>query len=136
MRFFSYIQNAIEGGKSCQTVLDAWTGVTASNAVIEIISASSRLETWFYTPRKNGKIPLHEFMMERSVGRLHGATIYDETVEILREMLKEDGLGEYFDSVIASQGYFPESLFYQFVGYPENIFLYHPVHEKLKNRFG
>jgi hypothetical protein len=131
IRFLSYIQEALNGNKSYKTVLDAWTGVAANNAVNDIICSSEKLTHWYMTPRKNGKIPLRDFMLHRSVGRLHGANIYDDTIKILQEMTTEDGLGEYFDSIINSQGYFPESLFYQMIGSPENIFLYNSVYDQL-----
>lgn len=135
IRFFSYIQAAIEGNKSYLTVLDAWTGVVATNAVNEIVSANDKLLQWYMARNRKGTPRLVDFMMNRSVGRLHGANIYKETVQILREMAAEDNYDGYFDAVISSQGFFPESLFYQMIGSPENIFLYHPVNEKLRKKF-
>ena len=132
-RLFVYIREAMEGGKLNQTILDAWMFVVATNAVNEIVSGNKSLQLWFASPNKNGIIRTEDFMLKRSAGRLHGANIYDETVSILREMAVDDGLGDYFDSVIRSQGFFPESLFYQMIGSPENIFLYHPVIDIKKN---
>ena len=131
IRFFVYIQEAMNGSKSYQTILDAWSGVVATNAVNEIVYENTRLHQWFMSPNKSGTKRVADFMKNRSKGRLHGANIYNETVEILREMAIEDGLGAYFDAVIKSQGFFPESLFYQMIGFPENIFLYHPAYDKL-----
>jgi hypothetical protein len=39
-------------------------------------------------------------------------------------MLHEEGLDGKFDDILNQKNYFPESLFYQWIGFPENIFLY------------
>ncbi len=133
-RFFSYIHEALSGNKTYYSVLDAWTGVVASNAVNEIIYSSRRLQRWAFTRNRKGIAPIRDFMINKSAGRLHGTKIYEETIQILREMTTEDGLGEYFESVLKSQGFFPESLFYQMIGFPENILLYHPIHYKFAEK--
>lgn len=134
IRLFAYIQAAMEGNTSYRTILDAWSGVVATNAVNEIISESPKLMNWFMSTGLDGKPRMVDFMMNRSKGQLHGRTIYDDTLKIMREMACEDGVEQLFDSVINSQGFFPESLFYQMMGFPENIFLYHPAFEVIHNK--
>ena len=131
IRFISYIHAAIEGDKTYKTLLDAWTGVAANNAINEILHSNKKLLDWAMKPRANGMPPLVEFMLHSSQGRLRGSSMYDDTIKVLHEMLAEDGLGDFFDSIIKSQGFFPESLFYQMVGSPEKIYIYHPMHERL-----
>ena len=58
---------------------------------------------------------------------------YEDTINILREIAYEDGIGDYFDSYIKSQGYFPESVFYQLIGAPENVFIRNDVIEEVFN---
>ncbi|MDE7433060.1 MAG: hypothetical protein K2N34_14260, partial [Lachnospiraceae bacterium] len=128
-RFVAYIQAALEGDKVIKTVIDAWSWVVASNAVNEIVGSNETLKMWMMRRRKNGRYPIEEFMLSRSKSRLHQHNIYDDTIKILREMLSEDGMGEYFDAVLNTQSFFPESLFYQVLGAPENIYLYNELYD-------
>ena len=59
--------------------------------------------------------------------RLHGPTIYGDTIEVIKEMLREEGMEGKFDDVLSQGNYFPESFFYQWIGFPENVFLYNEV---------
>ena len=62
---------------------------------------------------------------EKGAGRL-GKMIHPDTAGLLHELLKmlaEEGMEGKFDSILNTEGYFPESLFYQFLGYPENLLL-------------
>lgn len=130
-RFVSYVQAALEGDKKIKTVSDAWSWVVASNAVNEILGTNDTLKNWMVHKRKNGRYPIEEFMMSRSKKGLGRRNIYNDTIKILREMLSEDGMGEYFDSVLKTQSFFPESLFYQVLGAPENIFLYNELYKDI-----
>ena len=68
-----------------------------------------------------------DFAMRRSVERLHGSTIYGDTIEVIKEMLREEGMEGKFDDVLSQGNYFPESFFYQWIGFSENVFLYNEV---------
>ena len=43
-------------------------------------------------------------------------------------MLHEEGMDGKFDDILSREDYFPESFFYQWMGFPENIFLYMEEH--------
>ena len=45
-------------------------------------------------------------------------------------MLAEEGMEGKFGNILNTQDFFPESFFYQFIGYPENIFLYNDIFEE------
>lgn len=122
-RLFVYIFEAIKGSKQYFTLADAWTGVMASNAVNEIIESSSALKRWYFEKGANGTPRIFEFTLKRCVGRLHNNSIYQDTIAILKEMLKEDGMEGRFDSILDKENYFPESFFYQMIGLPETIFI-------------
>lgn len=122
-RLFVYIFEAIKGSKQYITLADAWTGVMASNAVNEIIESSSALKEWYFEKGANGIPRIFEFTQNRCVGRLHTNSIYQDTIAILKEMLKEDGMEGRFDSILDKENYFPESFFYQMIGLPETIFI-------------
>ncbi|HCW54753.1 MAG TPA: hypothetical protein DG753_13690 [Clostridium sp.] len=130
-RLFVYINEAQKGSKQYRTLLDAWTGVVSTNAINEILSSSPKLKAWAYRKRKNGKIPLVEFEQEKCKNRLRTDNIYEDTTKVLREMLMEDRMDEYFDSLLSSTGYYPESIFYQLIGYPENVFLYNEYFDNI-----
>lgn len=129
-RLFVYIQEAQKGSNQLRTLDEAWNFVVASNAVNEILEASPDLKSWAMAKRKDGTIPIYEFQQKKSVGRLRRGYVYKDTIKILREMAEEDNMEQDLDFVLKEYGYFPESIFYQMIGYPENVFLYNPVFEQ------
>ncbi|ALS10026.1 hypothetical protein ABE82_26840 (plasmid) [Paenibacillus peoriae] len=70
--------------------------------------------------------------MKRSVGRLRTSHVYSDTLKILQEMATEDGVRKQFDRTIDSQGYFPESCFYMFIGAPEKVIIHEPIQEQFR----
>ena len=129
-RFYTYIAEAQKGSTQYKTLSEAWSGVTATNAIHEIAETSKRFSEWIWGVNSEGKLRMMDFTMVRSVGRLHGCTMYADTILILKEMLHEEGLDGKYDDVLNQENYFPESFFYQWVGFPENIFLYNEVFAK------
>ena len=107
-----------------KTLSEMWTGVVATNAIHEIAETSKKFFDWIWGLNSKGKIRMMDFAMERSVGRLRGSTVYADTILVVKEMLHEEGLDGKFDDILNQKNYFPESLFYQWIGFPENIFLY------------
>lgn len=131
-RLFVYIFEAIKGSKQYITLANAWTGVMASNAVNEIIESSSALKKWYFEKGANGIERIFEFTQRRCLGRLQINSIYQDTIAILKEMLKEDGMEGKFDSILDKENYFPESFFYQMIGLPETIFINNDIVSKSK----
>ena len=129
-RFYTYIAEAQKGSRQYKTLSEAWSGVTATNAIHEIAETSKRFFEWIWGVNSEGKLRMMDFTMVRSVGRLHGCTMYADTILILKEMLHEEGLDGKYDDVLNQENFFPESFFYQWVGFPENIFLYNEVFAK------
>jgi hypothetical protein len=130
LRLFIYIMEARAGSNMLKTLAEAWSFVVASNAVNEIINSSSTLMDWATKVRADGSYPLKEFQLLESVGKLRYTHVYEDTINILKEMLARDGLEKHFDAIVRSNDFFPESLFYQLIGFPENVFLYNEVIEK------
>lgn len=126
-RLYTYIAEAQKGSMQYKTLSEAWSGVVATNAIHEMAETSKKFFEWIWGINSKGKIRMMDFTMERSVGRLHGSTMYADTILIVKEMLHEEGLDGKFDDVLNQENYFPESFFYQWVGFPENIFLYNEV---------
>lgn len=131
-RLFTYLAEALAGGKNFRSLDEAWQWVTASNAVHEVIAATSALSEWAHRRSPGRLSPIEDFKLHRSVGRLRPGHIYTDTVTVLRELASESGMGQYFDSVMSSQGFFPESCFYVMLGTPENILLHEPVVERFR----
>lgn len=127
IRLFTYILEAQKGNKQYKTLADAWTGVVATNAIHELIHDAPRLKHWMHDKGPNGIPRIIDFQLSRSVGRLRLGTTYGDTIALLKEMLREEGMEGKFDDVLSGNNYFPESFFYQLIGYPENIFLYNDV---------
>lgn len=55
-------------------------------------------------------------------------------IAILKEMLAEEGMEGKFDNILSQNDFFPESFFYQFLGSPENVFLYSEIFGKYIHR--
>ena len=106
---------------------DLWTGIVATNAINEIIDVSDKLKQWYISESSQGTKILEDFMLRRSSGRLHSSKIYSETISIIKEMLAEEGLSGKYDSLLKVENCFPESFFYQMIGYPENVHLINPA---------
>lgn len=130
-RLFTNIFEVRKGWSHMRTLDEIWSHVVCTNAVHEIIAPTSsgynKLEVWANTKKKDGTFPQAEFKNKYSVEKLRSTHAYDDTVKILREIAYRDGIGEYYDSFIKSNGYFPESVFYQFIGMPENVFIRNDV---------
>ena len=122
-RLFTYILEGQTGSKQYKTLADAWSGVVSTNAIHELLQSSKKFETWMYGENPNGNVRMVEFQLKRSVGRLHPTTIYSDTVKIVKEMLKEENMEGKFNDILDGKNYFPESIFYQFIGFPENVFI-------------
>lgn len=123
-RLFTYISEAQKGSDQYKTLSDLWNGIVITNALHEILSESKRLKTWMHQIGKNGIPRTVDFQLNRSVGRLRNTHSYSDTIIIIKEMLKEEGLEGKYSNILDQFDCFPESFFYQFIGSPENIFLY------------
>lgn len=123
-RFYTYIAEAQKGNVMYETILEAWAGVIATNAILEIQEESPSFAEWLMGKNKDGISRFEDFAMNRSRGKLHNRTMYADTIRIVKEMLREDGLEGKFDNILSREDYFPESFFYQWMGYPENVFLF------------
>ncbi len=129
-RLFTYILEGQKGSKQYETLADAWAGVVATNAIHELMHSSAGFEKWMTGTNPNGKIRLVEFQLEKSVGKIHPMTIYSDTINVIKEMMEEENMGGKFKNILEDMDFFPESLFYQFIGYPENIFIYNEVYKQ------
>jgi len=126
-RLYTYIAEAQKGSMQYKTMSEAWSGVVATNAIHEMAETSKNFYEWIWGVNCKGKVRMMDFTMERSVGRLHGSAMYADTILIVKEMLHEEGLDGKYDDLLNQENYFPESFFYQWVGVPENVFLYNKV---------
>ena len=129
-RLFTYIAESQKKNPQYRTLSDAWSGIVATNAIHELMATSDRLKTWMHATGKNGRARIVDFQLHRCVGRLRKTHIYADTITILKEMLAEEGLTGKFDNILSQNDYFPESFFYQFLGCPENIFLYNEIFDE------
>ena len=135
-RLFTYIAEAQNKNAQYKTLADAWSGIVASNAIHELMAASPRFRKWMYGKNKSGKVRAVEFQLERCLGRLRSTHIYSDTIKIIKEMLAEEGMEGKFGNILDENDYFPESFFYQFLGSPENIFLYNEIFDEYNQNSG
>ena len=135
VRLFTNIKEAQKKFSNLNTLDQIWQHVIATNALHEIIAESKNMEKWANTKDKEGKTPQERFKMEYSVGKLDFKNIYNDTEKILIQMAKEEGIGEKMENYLKSQGSFPESIFYQWIGSPENIYVYNPHYIKALELF-
>ena len=132
-RFFTYIVEAQLGSKQYSTLLDAWAGVASTNAILEIADQSKRFNEWLMGKNSSGAIRFYDFALNRSKGRLRKTNIYEDTIKIVKEMLREEKMDNSFHDILNNKNYFPESFFYQWIGFPDNIFIYDEDYEKYLN---
>lgn len=130
-RLYTYINEAQKGCKMYKTLSEAWSGVVATNAIHEIAASSQKFFEWIMGKNSNGELRLMDFSMKRCPGRLHGSSMYRDTITIVKEMLHEEDMDGKFDDILSQDDYFPESFFYQWIGFPENVFLYNEVFDEL-----
>lgn len=129
-RLFSYIAEAQKGSTQYKTLADLWSGLVAGNAIHEMMSDSKKFYEWMHGYNSDGMPRIIDFQLSRSVGRLRLSHIYSDTIQIVKEMLDEEGLSGKFANILDERNYFPESAFYQFIGSPENVFLYNKIFEE------
>ena len=134
LRLFTYVVEAQHKNKQYKTLSDAWSGIVATNAIHELMAKSEKFKIWMHSVGKNGKRRIMDFQLERCVGRLRPTHIYSDTITIIKEMLLEEGMQGKFDNILSQKDYFPESVFYQLIGSPENIFLYNEIFDECIQR--
>jgi len=125
-----YILEAQHDSSQYKTLDDVWSGIVATNAIHELMSASKSFEQWMHTKNSRGKARIIEFQLERCVGRLRSTHIYSDTIKIVKEMLAEEGMKGKFGNILDINDYLPESFFYQLIGNPENVILYNDIFKK------
>ncbi|MCU6603925.1 CHAT domain-containing protein [Peribacillus frigoritolerans] len=121
LRLLIYIVETLKGNYSFKTLTDVWQFVVASNAVNEVLSSTKALKYWGHTKRKDGTYPLGDFQKSASIGRLQYTNVYSDTITILKEIAERDKVLDKLNNAMKMDNYFPESVFYQFIGSPEVI---------------
>ena len=130
-RLFVYIAEAQKGERRYETLADAWSGIVAGNAILEICQSSKALSNWLHE-RKNGKSRIEAFQQERAPGKLRRQYIYEDTIQLIKDMMREEGVIGKFANVLEEKRYYPESYFYQMIGFPENIILYNKYYDEMR----
>ena len=125
-RFFVYLNEALAGRGNHRSVLEAWQHVQCLNAVHDIASSSDKFAAWIMSPHTTGLSVLKEFMTVRSKGGLRGGSVYEDTERLLLELAEEQGMANQVRGWMNTPGYMPESLFYNFMGRPGNVWLRPP----------
>ncbi|MFE6078258.1 hypothetical protein ACFVQB_27765 [Paenibacillus sp. NPDC057886] len=123
-RFFQFIFEILEGRHQCFNLADAWKRVIAMNAMTEVVCASKELEAWALRRRKSGGTVFDEYFLRIQKKPIFPGHIYDNTIEILKDIASEDGMSDYIDHLLNSQGYVSESFFYVFSGFAEDFIEY------------
>ena len=122
LRFFTDIFAVRDGWSEMRTLDEIWCHTVGTNGVHEILASSEKLNKWANTV-KGGTFPAAEFKKQAYDAKVRMTHAYEDTKALLKQLAYRDGIGKYFDSVIRDDNYFPESVFYQLIGFPENIFV-------------
>jgi hypothetical protein len=125
-RIFLYMTESILRREPLLTLADAVTRALTTNAVIDVLQGSARMEKWGFSPGPSGQLPPQiEFMASRARGRLRTGHIYADTERVLTEIAEEHGpaQADYVRESFRNTGYTPESLFYVMIGWPEKVVL-------------
>lgn len=127
MRFFLYLNEVIAGRGDQRSVLEVWQHVQCLNAVNDIAASSAKFGSWIISPHTTGVSVLEEFMSVRARGGLRGGSVYEDTERLLLELAEEQGIATQVRGWMTTPGYIPESLFYNFMGRPGNVWLRQPA---------
>ena len=123
VRLFTYMIEIFENRRKSRDLSQLWNFIVFTNAIHEIMKQSKGLEKWMYEEIAPNKTRLHEFELERSVGRLRPNYVYSDTIAIIKKMLDDNGLHGKYDSILNNKDFFPESFFYQWIGSPDSIMI-------------
>lgn len=122
-RFFFYISETLEGHHDCKDLADAWKRVVNANVFSSILNSTKKLSEWALTNNSEQKNAYELFFEKiKEKGEVPG-NIHQQTVEILKEIANEAGIGEYLDIILERNGYITEGIFYIFSGYPEKVLI-------------
>lgn len=122
-RFLVNIAETQVKRNSYKNILEVWQHVASSNAILEIADSHPKLKEWLYATDRDGTSNLIKFTQVECRNRLTYQNVYTDTLEIIRDMSKGELKPEYIDTILRDDDFFPESLFYEFNGFPEYIHL-------------
>lgn len=123
IRLFVYLSETLEGKNEFKNLSEVWRHVVSSNAVLEIIEATKALKAWSYKRKEDNTWPLYHFQMIDSVGKLKYKDVYLDSIKILKEIADRDGMSNKLNNALREDNSFPESVFYQLIGSPENVLI-------------
>lgn len=122
-RLLLYMTEATGKGQPMTSLSEAWHHVLGTNTINDITYSSPKLLNWIMEEPEGGVSVSSKFMMERSLGRLRPAHVYQDTETVLLELADEQGLRDRVRGWTNTPGYIPESLFYLMMGFPDRILL-------------
>ncbi|KWX74883.1 hypothetical protein AML91_14340 [Paenibacillus jilunlii] len=130
IRLFLYIAETQIGKYDFKTLDEIWAFIVSSNAINEVIDSNPALKRWAMQVKPDGSFPLKDFQQIQSVGKLRVSHVYEDTMNVLSEMMKGEKLEAHLENIKHTDNFFPESLFYQLIGHPENVFITNKVFEQ------
>lgn len=122
-RFLINIAETQAGRNSYNDILEVWQHVVSSNAILEIADSHPKIKKWLYSDYSCGISNWLRFTQIECVNRLTYQNTYTDTLKIIKDMSQGKLKPEYIDAILRNDDFFPESLFYEFNGYPEYIYL-------------
>lgn len=116
LRFIIAILSTQKGENPFNNILDIWQHIVSSNAVCEIRESNQRVKHWLDT-----KGILIDFQCTANEKGIRYTDVYEDTLDILVDMAEDDKLKASLIDIKIQKNYFPESIFYELNGFPENI---------------
>lgn len=133
IRLFLYLSMTLDGHYDFKNISEVWSFVVSTNAINEIVDSTKSLKNWSLTLRADKTFPMKDFQHQDSVGRLRYTHVYSDSLKVMREIAERDGVLSKFSNALRDDNCYPESIFYQFIGYPELIFIDSKLKLKIKN---
>lgn len=122
-RFLVNIAETQAGRNPYKDLSAVWQHVASSNAILEIVDSHPKIKKWLYATDCDGISNWLKFSQVKCRNRLTYQNVYTDTLEIIKDMSKGELKPEYIDAIRRDDDFFPESLFYEFSGFPEYIHL-------------
>ncbi|SDY37401.1 CHAT domain-containing protein [Ruminococcaceae bacterium YAD3003] len=126
-RLFSNISRSICNKLPYKDLLECWSGCTATNILVEMMSELDSFAKWLEKKNKSGITHIEDFEKRARSRTMIARKSYEDTCSIINEMLNEEGLSGKFSNLLSEHNFFPEMSFYQWEGKPESFILKHII---------
>ncbi len=120
-RFIGNMIAARAGTVEARTLADVWHYTAQSNVVLDIAFANPQILDWTFDRAGRSTSPLEDYVLGLPSNGTQLGHVYEGTERAFREIMVNRGVSVHIRRVVEQKLYLPETLFYFFIGWPEQI---------------